>query len=433
MLKRKISAQLTAWKNSNHKKPLLVQGARQVGKTYSILEFGRQFYKRVLYINFEENPSYCEIFSGNLDVDTLIGQISLYIPQVPLVPSETLIFLDEIQSCPQARTALKFFSIDGRFDVIASGSLLGIRYREVSSFPVGYVDRLTLHSLDFEEFLWATGMTEQNIAYLRDYFDSLTPVPAAVHNRMMKLFRDYVAVGGMPAVVERFLESHSYAEAIRVQREIVEDYKDDIAKYAEGNDKAKARACFSSIPRQLARDYKKFSYAVVDQGNGSARKYGGSLQWLHDAGTILFCYNLERPERPFEGNVRLNSFKVYMADTGLLVSMLEDGAQRDVINGDLGIYKGALYENIIADMLAKAGKKLYYFEKDSKLEVDFMIRFEDKTTAVEVKSSGNRKSKSMDSLIQNYGVPQGLKLAASNNGKQGDAVRVIPLYMAMFL
>ena len=433
MLKRKIGEQLRAWKNSDHKKSLLVQGARQVGKTYSILEFGRRFYKRVLYINFEETPSYREIFSGNLDVDNLVAQLSLYAPHTPLVPGETLVFLDEIQSCPQARTALKFFTIDGRFDVIASGSLLGIRYREVSSYPVGYVDHLVMHSLDFEEFLWAAGMTERNISYLRTYFDSLTPVPAAVHDRMMKLFRDYVAIGGMPAVVERFMESSSYAEALRVQREIVEDYKDDIAKYADGNDKAKARACFLSIPRQLARNYKKFSYAVVDRNNGSARKYGGSLQWLHDAGTILFCYNLERPERPFEGNVRLNSFKVYMADIGLLVSMLEDGAQKDIINGDLGIYKGALYENAVADMLAKAGKNLYYFERNSKLEIDFMIRFEDKTTALEVKSSGNRKSKSMDSLIEHYGVSQGIKLAASNIGRQGDAVRVLPLYMAMFL
>lgn len=432
MLRRKISEKLRIWKQSEHKMCLLVEGARQVGKTFSILEFGHEEYQNLVYLNFEESPEYRQIFDGGLSVDELIAQISLFVPDVRMVPRETLIFLDEIQSCPNARTALKFLSIDGRFDVIASGSLLGIGYADVSSFPVGYVDRLKMTSLDFEEFLWARGVDEAGVAYLKGYFDSGDPVPQAVHDRFMRLFKDYVVIGGMPRVVERFVETNSYAEVLRIQRGIIADYEDDIAKYAEGSAKARARACFLSIPRQLARDYKKFSYAVVEKGSG-ARKFGGSLQWLHDAGIIIYCHNLERPERPFEGNVRLDAFKVYMADTGLLVSMLEDGSQRDVINGDMGIYKGALYENIVADIFAKSGKKLYYFEKNSKIEVDFFIRFEDKTTAVEVKSSTNRKSKSMDSMIENYGVPQGIKLSPSNMGKQGDRVRVIPLYMAMFL
>ena len=436
MLQRKIIDRLIEWKNKPNHMSLLIEGARQVGKTFAVREFAEANYSQFIELNFEEHPSYRDIFDGDLDVDTIISQISLVVPNARFVPGETLLFFDEIQSAPQARTSLKFFSLDGRFDVIASGSLLGLGYREVSSFPVGHVERIRMHSLDFEEFLWARGIAADALAPVRDAMNTLTPVPTAVHERLMALFREYIVVGGMPRAVQQFTDTRNFGEVLEIQRGIIADYLDDIAKYARETEKAKARAAFLSIPQQLARDYKKFSYAVLDK-HGSARKYGGSLQWLLDAGIITYCHNTELPALPLEGNARTDTFKVYMADTGLLVSMLEDGSQKDIIDGNLGIYKGALYENIIGDVFTKAGKKLYYFEKNSKIEMDFLIREtvadHSVVTAVEVKSSENRKAKSMDSLFENYGVTSGIKLSSGNVGCGREGVRILPLYMAMWL
>lgn len=431
MLKRKIADELHAWKNQKDKMCLVVKGARQVGKTYSIDLFARENYKHYININFDQNPGYRAIFDGDLDVETLMKQISLRIPNSELVPGETVIFLDEIQNCPRARTALKFLAIDKRFDVIASGSLLGINYKDVPSYPVGYVEHLELHSLDFEEFLWANGITPQSIADIKSYFDHREKVPTAMHDKMMELFKEYIVVGGMPRVVNEFVTSHNFAHALRIQRAILSDYTDDIGKYAEGAEKTKARACFLSIPKHLSQDYKKFRYSLVERG-GSARKFGGSLLWLYDAGIIHFCYNLSQPELPLEGNARSDVFKVYMKDTGLLMAMLEDGSQEDIIDGNLGIYKGAIYENIIADILGKSGKKLYYFERNSQFEIDFVIRFQKMATAIEVKSADNTKAKSLNTVIENYGVKHGIKLSSKNVGGTS-VVDSFPLYMAMFL
>ena len=431
MLKRKIADELHAWKNQKDKMCLVVKGARQVGKTYSIDLFARENYKHYVNINFDQNPGYRAIFDGDLDVETLMKQISLRIPNSELVPGETVIFLDEIQNCPRARTALKFLAIDKRFDVIASGSLLGINYKDVPSYPVGYVEHLELHSLDFEEFLWANGITPQSIADIKFYFDHREKVPTAMHEKMMELFKEYIVVGGMPRVVNEFVTSHNFAHALRIQRAILSDYTDDIGKYAEGAEKTKARACFLSIPKHLSQDYKKFRYSLVEKG-GSARKFGGSLLWLYDAGIIHFCYNLSQPELPLEGNARSDVFKVYMKDTGLLMAMLEDGSQEDIIDGNLGIYKGAIYENIIADILGKLGKKLYYFERNSQFEIDFVIRFQKMATAIEVKSADNTKAKSLNTVIENYGVKHGIKLSSKNVGGTS-VVDSFPLYMAMFL
>lgn len=431
MLKRKIADELHAWKNQKDKMCLVVKGARQVGKTYSIDLFARENYKHYVNINFDQNPGYRAIFDGDLDVETLMKQISLRIPNSELVPGETVIFLDEIQNCPRARTALKFLAIDKRFDVIASGSLLGINYKDVPSYPVGYVEHLELHSLDFEEFLWANGITPQSIADIKFYFDHREKVPTAMHDKMMELFKEYIVVGGMPRVVNEFVTSHNFAHALRIQRAILSDYIDDIGKYAEGAEKTKARACFLSIPKHLSQDYKKFRYSLVEKG-GSSRKFGGSLLWLYDAGIIHFCYNLSQPELPLEGNARSDVFKVYMKDTGLLMAMLEDGSQEDIIDGNIGIYKGAIYENIIADILGKLGKKLYYFERNSQFEIDFVIRFQKMATAIEVKSADNTKAKSLNTVIENYGVKHGIKLSSKNVGGTS-VVDSFPLYMAMFL
>lgn len=431
MLKRKISQEFFAWKQNPERMCLLVKGARQVGKTYSIRQFAKESYRYFVELNFVENPAYGAIFDGDLDVETLMKQISLRVSGAELIPGETLLFLDEIQLCPRARAALKFLAADKRFDVIASGSMLGINYKDVPSYPVGYVDQLEMHSLDFEEFLWASGVKPESIADIHGYYERGEAVPMAMHERMMELFKEYIVIGGMPRVVQEFVSSHNFANAFRLQKGIINDYMDDIGKYAEGTEKTKARACFLSIPKHLAKDYKKFRYSLVEKG-GSARKFGGSLMWLYDAGIINFCYNLGAPELPLEGNAQSDMFKVYMRDTGLLMAMLEEGSQEDIIDGHLGIYKGAVYENIIADIFTKSGKKLYYYEKNQQLEIDFFIRRNRVATAVEVKSADNTKSKSLQAVMQHRGVKSGMKLSAKNIVEKG-AVEHYPLYMAMFL
>lgn len=431
MLKRKIYDQLLSWKNNPDKMCLLVHGARQVGKTTIVEKFARENYENYVYINFDENPSHQQMFEEDFDVDVLIKQITLRIPRAKLIPGKSLLFLDEIQSCPRARTALKFFSIAKKFDVIASGSMLGLGYKDVPSYPVGYEDHLDMYSMDFEEFLWSNGVSEESISVIREYYLERKPLPEAMHQKMMEHFKEYIVVGGMPRVVSEFVNTKNYGNVLSLQRGIVRGYHDDIAKYAEGAEKAKAKACFLSIPKQLSKDYKKFQYSVVEK-KGTSRKFGGSLVWLHDAGIINYCYNLAAPELPLEGNARFDAFKVYMRDTGLLMSMLEDGSQKDIIDGNLGIYKGAIYENIIADIFAKAGKKLYYFERKGNIEIDFFIRMDGKATAVEVKSADNTKAKSMKTIIQDYGVKQGI-LLSSRNVEHGQRILRLPIYMAMFL
>lgn len=431
MLERKIYKKLIEWKNSNDKKCLIVKGARQVGKTYIIDKFAKENYNNYIYINFIENSDYCSIFQNGFDIETIIKQMTVRISNISLVEGETLIFLDEIQDCPEAITALKFLAIDGRYDVIASGSLLGINYKEVPSYPVGYVEHLEMHSLDFEEFCWANGVSYEAIGFVKEYFDNLKCVPDAIHNKMMDLFKEYIIVGGMPSVVNEFVSSHNFNNVLKAQRNILEDYKMDIGKYAKESERAKVRECFLSIPKHLSKDYKKFRYSLVSNG-GKAEKYQGSLMWLYDANIINFCYNLSALELPFEGNSRSDIFKVYMRDTGLFMAMLEDGSQQEIIDGNLGIYKGAIYENVIADIFGKLDKKLYYFEKNSTIEIDFMIRFNNKITAVEVKSAENTKSKSLNTVINNHGVNMGIKLSSKNVGVNGNII-MIPLYMSMFL
>ena len=410
---------------------LLLKGARQVGKTFSIMQFAEKNYEHSININFDENPGYKAIFESDLDVDTLIKQITLRVPGAQMVPEKTLIFLDEIQNCPKAQTALKFISQDRRFDCIATGSLLGIINKEIPSYPVGYVEHIEMYSMDFEEFLWANDISPISIADIRGYFEQKEKVPVAMHDRMMELFREYMVVGGMPRVVQEFKITGNFNVVLKLQRDIISDYANDIAKYAVGSEKVKTRSCFHSIPKQLAKDYKKFQYGIVEK-KGTARKFSGSLEWLFEAGIINFCYNLRSPELPLEGNAMNDAFKVYMRDTGLLTAMLEDGSQADIIDGKLGIYKGALYENIIADIFGKLGKKLYYYEYRGQIEIDFFIRRDSQIYAVEVKSAGNTKSKSMNNIIKNGGIKHGIKFS-SNNVSVSEKVDMLPLYMAVFL
>jgi len=431
VLERKVEVELAGWKRRSDRMCLMLGGARQVGKTYSVRRFGEANYTNVVELNFEKNPAYRQAFEGSLEVNDILARISLVYPGAHFEPGGTLIFLDEVQSCPNARTALKFFTEDGRFDVIATGSLLGIRYKEESSLPVGYVDHLEMYSLDFEEYLWAKGYSHAAVSALASYVAQDDPVPDSVHETMMALFREYIVVGGMPRAVQTFVDTHNFQDVLRVQRGILQDYRADIAKYAEGVEKAKARACFDSIPRQLARDYKKFSYAVVERKAG-ARKYAGSLQWLYDAGIVNFCHNLRAISLPLEGNAIDNNFKVYLRDTGLLMAMLEDGSQADVFTGNLGIYKGAIYENIVGDIFAKQGRKLYFYGEGAQFEIDFVIRRAGEAVPVEVKSAANRRAKSMRSILERGLADRGIKLSTANRGVSG-VVDTYPLYLAPFI
>ena len=430
-MERKFYRTLTSWKNNPNKLSMIVRGARQIGKTYIIELFGKTEYKNYVYINFEENPSYKEIFSGDLDIDTLTAEISLRVKNARLEPGETLIFLDEIQSCPQARTALKFFTISKRFDVVASGSLLGLNYKEVSSYPAGYVQEEKMHAMDFEEFLWAMGISKETISYIQSFYENSKKIPEPANSKMLEYLRQYAVIGGMPQAVQSFVNEHNYQNVLKLQRNILVNYQNDIAKYAPISEKAKARECFLSIPRQLAKENRKFQYGLVEE-KGTARKFSGSLMWLYDAGIIDFCYNINPPALPFNGNIVASSFKIYMHDIGLLCAMLNDGTQKDIIDDTLKIYKGAIYENLIADIFSKSGKSLYYYKKEnSQAEIDFFIRYKEKAVPVEVKS-GNRGTSSLDSLLKKPEFPLGIKLCNGNIGF-ADKKLTLPLYCALFL
>lgn len=436
MLKRKIEQSLINWKNTENHKPLIVKGCRQCGKTFSVLEFARRNYEHVIYLNFFENPDYSAVFAGSLEIDNLIMMLSALLGSAAVFEAgKTVLILDEIQDCPEARTALKFFKVDGRFDVIGTGSLLGVKGygKEPKSIPVGSETVIDMYPLDFEEFLWANGIAEPIIETLKRSLDTEMPVPEALHNRMNQLLLQYVVVGGMPDAVQTFVNTKQMDQVLRIQRDIVRSYEDDMVKYAEQKDKSRIKECFQSIPRQLSKENKKFQYSVVKKGS-TASKYAGSLQWIEDAGIISRCYNLSITELPLDGNVDEEVFKVYMKDCGLFVSMLEDGTQYDILQGNLFGYKEAIFENLIADVFTKMGRKLYYFHKDSGLEVDFVIRYKGECTLVEVKANtGNAKStKTILHHPEKYHVYSAIKLGNYNVGRSGQ-ILTLPLYMAFLL
>ena len=436
MLRRKISGKLEEWKRDPKRKPVIIKGCRQCGKTFSVLEFAKRNYKNVVYLNFFENPDYASVFSGSLEVDNITMLLSALLgDKATFEAGETVLILDEIQECPEARTALKFFHLDGRYDVIGIGSLLGVRGygKEPRSVPVGSETVMDMYPLDFEEFLWANGIEDRMIDVLRNCLQKETLVQEALQNRMRELLLQYTVVGGMPEAVQTFVDTKRADEVLRIQRDIIRSYEDDMVKYADRKDKANIKECFQSIPKQLAKENKKFQYSIVRKGS-TASKYAGSLQWIEDAGIITRCYNLSITELPLDGNAEKDVFKVYMRDCGLFVSMLEDGTQYDILQGNLYGYKGAIFENLIADIFGKMGRKLYYFHKDSGLEVDFVIRYKGECTLVEVKASdGNTKStKTILKHSEKYHVYHAIKLGDYNVGRAGQ-ILTLPLYMAFLL
>lgn len=436
MLKRKIEERLAAWKMTSGHNPLVVKGCRQCGKTFSVLRFAKENYEHVVYINFFENPSYADIFRGSLVVDDLVMYMTAVLGNnVVFEPGKTCLILDELQECPNARTALKFFKLDGRYDVIATGSMLGIKgYRDqIVSVPVGYETEIEMFPLDFEEFLWANGITDEVVAVLKKCLNDTIPVPAPLHARLKDLLLRYVAIGGYPAVVEEYMATHDMHRILLRQRDIVNSYRDDMVKYASKEDKARIRECFDSIPKQLSKENKKFQYSVIKKGS-TAGKFQGSIQWIEDAGIVRRCHNLTITELPLDGNSEENIFKLYMADIGLFVSMLEDGSQFDILQGNLLGYKGAIFENLVADFLGKDGRKLYYFHKDTGLEIDFVFRYKGECVLLECKAkSGNVKSaKTILNHPEKYHVNSVIKLGDYNVGKEG-AITTLPLYMGFLL
>lgn len=436
MLKRKIEKTLLNWLNTENRNPLILKGCRQCGKTFSVLRFAQQHYKHVVYLNFFENPDYRTIFEGSLKVDDVVLMMSAFVgANVRFIPHETVIVLDEIQECPRARAALKFFKLDGRFDVLATGSLLGISgYRsEDYSVPVGYETIIDMFPLDFEEFLWANGIEDALIALLKQCLEEERPVPEALHQRMRDLLLQYVVVGGMPHIVDQFIKEKNVAFVREEQKLLIRSFEDDMVKYAQGADKSRIRECFESIPKQLARDNKKFQFSLIKK-TARSNQYVGSLQWLEDTGLIRRCYNLTLPELPLEGNACQDKFKVYMADTGLFVGMLEDGTERDILQGDLFGYKGAIFENLVADFFIKMKRPLYYFQKDTGLEVDFVMRYKGEAVLLEVKAtSGNTKStRTILKHPEKYHVHSAIKLGDYNVGRR-EKLLTLPLYMGFLL
>ena len=436
MLKRKIEQALINWKNTPNHSPLIIKGCRQCGKTFSVRDFAKKNYKYEVYLNFFKNPSYISIFDGSLEIDNLIMMMSALLgPSAVFKQGETVIILDEIQACPEARTALKFFREDGRFDVIGTGSLLGVKGygKQPKSIPVGSETVIEMHPLDFEEFLWANGITPQIIDKLKEYFNEENPVPEALHEKMRQLILQYTVVGGMPEVVDTFVKTKQMNSVLALQRDIVRSYEDDMVKYADDKDKSLIKECFQSIPKQLSKENKKFQYSIVKKG-GTASKFQGSIRWIEGAGIIARCYNLDLPELPLDGNAIDDVFKVYMQDSGLLVSMLEDGTQFDILQGNLYGYKGAIFENLMADIFTKMGRKLYYYHKDSGLEIDFVIRYKGGATLIEVKATtGNTKStKTILSHPEKYHVAGAIKLGDYNVGRN-EKILTIPIYMGFLL
>lgn len=421
MMKRKIDLYLQEWKQNPEHKPLIVRGARQVGKTFSIREFGKS-YKSFVEINFITHPEFKGIFSQGYSVAEVEKQISFLHPDFQFVPGNTLIFFDEMQEFPDCATCLKFFKEDGRYDVICSGSMMGLNYKDITSNSVGYKTDYTMYSLDFEEFLWARGYKSEQIEDLFQHLAALKPFSTLEMDVMNNLFLEFAVVGGMPAVVNRFIEAGNYSGILDMQRQLLFDYEEDITKYAQGIDKAKIKNVYRHIPFFLAKENKKFQITKV-ASHARSRDYMGCIEWLQDAGIVNVCHCLNQPELPLKGNYDETKYKVYYHDNGLLMATLDEESAQDLRrNKNLGVYKGAVYENIVAEALVKQGYPVYYYKKENaQLEMDFFLRDADSLIPVEVKASDNA-TVSLNNLIKSNAytdIKYGIKLCHRNIGFNG--------------
>lgn len=422
LLKRKVDGFLTAWKNNADRKPLIIKGARQIGKTRSIEWFAQQNYSSVVQINFVEQMKYREIFNDGFEVDKILKNISLLNPEFKFLPGQTILFFDELQACPNCATSLKFFKLDGRFDIICSGSLMGINYKEIESNSVGYKEDYEMHSMDFEEFLWAKGYSDEFIDELLQHMLEVKPFSAIQLNVLFDLFRDYVTIGGMPEVVNTYIKNNNFSGTLAIQKQLLKDYEEDITKYVDGLDKAKVKAVYNHISTFLAKDNKRFQITKIGK-NARNRDYIGCVEWLADAGVINLCYCMNQPELPLKGNYDPKLYKIYFKDTGLLIASLDEEAQEDLrANKNLGTYKGAIYENVVGDMLVKQGYNLYYYNSDKPaLEMDFFLRDSNSLIPVEVKANDGA-TVSLNNLLKVDKFPDikyGIKLGYKNIGFNG--------------
>lgn len=421
-LKRKVDDYLIEWKKNKKRMPLIIKGARQIGKTNAIRYFGKNNYKVFIEINFAFQPQFKTIFKDGYMTDDVIKNITLKLPNIKLIPNETLIFFDEMQECVNTATSLKAFNEDGRYDVICSGSLMGINYNEIESNSVGNKIDYIMHSLDFEEFLWAKGYEQNQIDDVYNYMKECKPLPSLMYDVFLSHFKDYMIVGGMPAVVSSFIENKNFSGILSMQKQILIDYEEDITKYAGGLDKAKILNAYRKIPVFLGNENKKFQISKIEKGARS-REYSGVVDWLENAGIVNPCYCMEVPELPLKGNYNPDNYRLYFADTGLLIGSLEEEVQDDLRNNEnLNTYKGAIYENVVADMLVKSGYGLYFYKDDNKkLEMDFFIRDTNSLIPVEVKANDN-STPSLNNLIskEKYKeIKYGIKLCNKNIGFNG--------------
>ena len=425
-MKRLIETRLIDWKNSKERKPLIINGARQVGKTYILREFGDNNYKNVVYVNLETNKSVSSYFDDDISPERIIRYLESYANEV-IIPEETLIIFDEIQSCERALTSLKYFCEESpEYHIAAAGSLLGVAInREKYSFPVGKVDTITMYPMTFEEFLLAVG-EEMLCNEIHLHYDSLESMPEALHNKATDLYRCYLITGGMPAVVNEFVMTKKLISVSDIQNKILNDYLADMAKYASNSESVKIRACYNSIPAQLAKENKKFQYKVVQRG-GSATIFGSSIDWLSFAGIILKCQRIEQAFEPISVYADLSSFKIYMADTGLLV-MKSGMSQQTILSGDSNLFMGAVCENYVAQTLVSSGYDINYWTSEHTAELDFVIQKENQIIGVEVKKGQHVKSKSLFEFIKKYNPTYSIRLSEKNFGIADNNVRIVPLY-----
>ena len=436
LLKRKIDSYLLNWKSNPERKPLVVKGARQVGKTESIRAFGKANYKSVIEINFVLQKKFRAIFDDGYEVDTIVRNISLLEPSWKFVPHETLLFFDELQKCPDCATSLKSFCEDGRYDVICSGSLMGIYYEEIESNAVGYKEDYEMHSMDFEEFLWAKGYREDQVEDLYQHMLTLQPFSKIELDTITDVFRDYMTLGGMPEVVKMYIDNGHFGGTLKLQRQLLKDYEEDISKYAKETDKAKILAVYSHISTFLAKENKKYQISKIAKGARN-REYIGAVEWLKEAGVVNVCYCLNNAELPLKGNYQADFYKLYYHDTGLLIASLDEEAQEDLrANKNFGTYKGAIYENVVGEMLRKSGyEQLYFFKRDNpSLEMDFFVRDSNSLVPVEVKARDGATA-SLNNLIKWDSYPDvkyGVKFGYKNIGWNGQFY-TFPYFLAFLL
>ena len=435
LLKRKIDGFLAKWKENPDRKPLIVKGARQVGKTVSIRAFGHANYESVIEINFVLQKKFRSIFDNGYEVDTIIKNISLMEPSWRFMPYKTLIFFDELQKCPDCATSLKSFNADPRYDVICSGSLMGIYYEEIESNAVGNKEDYEMHSLDFEEFLWARGYSESQVEDLYKHMASLTPFSELELNVYMDVFRDYMTIGGMPEVVKMYIDNGHFGGTLELLRQLLLDYEEDITKYAKESDKAKILAVYRHISTFLAKTSKKFQITKVAKGARN-REYIGAVEWLEKAGVVNICYCLGNPELPLKGNYDADTYKVYYHDTGLLIASLDEEAQEDLrANKNFGTYKGAIYENVAAEELAAHGYTLYYYNGKKLGELDFVIEENGEILPIEIKSGKDYyRHNAIDNVLNHaeFEIDRGY-VFCNGNVETADRLTYFPIYMLMFI